>query len=185
VAIVHCRADFSPFKLTPCSFRHRESSQYEQLETFNGEIVAQEVGNEEYLHLKSKDDEYEHLESNMPKKPAPPSSPNPRGDDMAAEVEGSAGAMGDDAERWWAAQEAQADQNLRTPETPSEEGGVTHGDAPANPDFAAGGGFAGGWWTQQQKAPELEMLQSPVATELYDGEPLAPIQTTELNEVAE
>jgi len=47
-------------------FAHRESSKFEQLETFNNEVVAQETGNEEYLHMKSKDDEYEHLESNMP-----------------------------------------------------------------------------------------------------------------------
>lgn len=48
-------------------FAHRESAEYEQLETFNKEVVVEERGNEEYLHLKSKDDEYEHLESNMPK----------------------------------------------------------------------------------------------------------------------
>jgi len=46
-------------------FAHRESSEYEQCETFNSEIVAAERGNEEYLHLKSRDDEYEHLESNV------------------------------------------------------------------------------------------------------------------------
>ena len=40
-------------------FAHRESSEYEQLETFNNEVVMQERGNEQYLHMKSRDDEYE------------------------------------------------------------------------------------------------------------------------------
>ena len=49
-------------------FAHRESTQYEQTEVFNKETVSAEHGTEEYVHLKSKDDEYEHLESNMPNK---------------------------------------------------------------------------------------------------------------------
>ena len=48
-------------------FAHRESTEYEQTEVFNKEVVSAEHGNEEYVHLKSQHDEYEHLESNMPK----------------------------------------------------------------------------------------------------------------------
>ena len=48
-------------------FAHRESTEYEQTEVFNKELVSTEHGNEEYVHLKSQHDEYEHLESNMPK----------------------------------------------------------------------------------------------------------------------
>ncbi|CAM9242111.1 unnamed protein product, partial [Discosporangium mesarthrocarpum] len=47
-------------------FAHREMTQYESRETFNGEVVVEESGSEEYVHLRSKDDEYEHLESNLP-----------------------------------------------------------------------------------------------------------------------
>ena len=53
-------------------FAHRETTNYEQSEVFNHEIVAEEKGNEEYIHMKSLDDEYEFLDSNMPKKEAPP-----------------------------------------------------------------------------------------------------------------
>lgn len=49
-------------------FAHRETTQYEQLETFNDEIVIDERGTEEYVHLKSLDDEVEYMQSNMPKK---------------------------------------------------------------------------------------------------------------------
>jgi len=52
-------------------FAHRETTKYEQLETFNSEVVAQEHGREEYVHLKSKDDEYEFMDSNMPQRSAP------------------------------------------------------------------------------------------------------------------
>ena len=48
-------------------FAHRESTEYEQTEVFNKEVVSTEHGNEEYVHLKSQHDEYEHLEGNMPK----------------------------------------------------------------------------------------------------------------------
>jgi hypothetical protein len=57
-------------------FAHRETTNYEQSETFNDELVAEEKGNEEYVHMKSKDDEYEFLDSNMPKKETPP-EPDP------------------------------------------------------------------------------------------------------------
>lgn len=53
-------------------FAHRETTLYEQTETFNDELVAEEKGNEEYVHMKSIDDEYEFLDSNMPKKDPPP-----------------------------------------------------------------------------------------------------------------
>lgn len=48
-------------------FAHREASEFEQFETFNREVVAQNHGNEQYVHLKSLDDEIEFMEShNMP-----------------------------------------------------------------------------------------------------------------------
>ena len=47
-------------------FAHRETTNYEQTETFNDDVVAAQRGNEEYVHLKSLHDEYEHLESTMP-----------------------------------------------------------------------------------------------------------------------
>ena len=56
-------------------FAHRESAEYEQTETFNNEIVAAERGDEMYIHMKSKDDEFEHLESNMPKAKKDPNMP--------------------------------------------------------------------------------------------------------------
>jgi hypothetical protein len=43
-----------------------------QSETFNSEVVAEEHGTEEYVHLKSRDDEYEFLESTMPRSRQPP-----------------------------------------------------------------------------------------------------------------
>mmetsp|Transcript_26619 Transcript_26619/g.34974 ORF Transcript_26619/g.34974 Transcript_26619/m.34974 type:complete len:684 (+) Transcript_26619:96-2147(+) len=63
-------------------FAHREKTDYEQMETFNKEVVMEERGNEEYVHLKSLEDEYEHLESNMParhqqQQAPPPESPMP------------------------------------------------------------------------------------------------------------
>jgi len=53
-------------------FAHRETTQYEQLETFNDEVVVEEHGTEEYVHLKSLDDEVEYMKSNMPKKEQTP-----------------------------------------------------------------------------------------------------------------
>ena len=52
-------------------FAHRETTVYEQRETFNDEVVGEQHGVEEYVHLKSKDDEFEYMESTMPKKGAP------------------------------------------------------------------------------------------------------------------
>ncbi|KAH8066839.1 hypothetical protein JL721_8028 [Aureococcus anophagefferens] len=62
-------------------FAHRETSEYEQLETFNGQAVAENRGNQEYYHLKSAEDEVEFMESNnMPNRAgapgdAPPGTP--------------------------------------------------------------------------------------------------------------
>ncbi|CAM9207975.1 unnamed protein product, partial [Phaeothamnion confervicola] len=47
-------------------FAHRELTEYESTEHFNGEAVVAERGTEEYIHLRSKDDEFEHLESSLP-----------------------------------------------------------------------------------------------------------------------
>lgn len=49
-------------------FAHRETTQYEQLETFNAEVVVETKGAEEYVHLKSLEDEYHYMESTMPNK---------------------------------------------------------------------------------------------------------------------
>jgi hypothetical protein len=48
-------------------FAHRETTLYEQFEKFNDEVVAEESGKEEYVHLKSVDDEIEFMDSTMPK----------------------------------------------------------------------------------------------------------------------
>eukprot|EP00607_Mallomonas_marina_P006258 CAMPEP_0182439088 /NCGR_PEP_ID=MMETSP1167-20130531/86206_1 /TAXON_ID=2988 /ORGANISM="Mallomonas Sp, Strain CCMP3275" /LENGTH=413 /DNA_ID=CAMNT_0024632689 /DNA_START=93 /DNA_END=1334 /DNA_ORIENTATION=- len=52
-------------------FAHRETSSYEQSELFNNEVVAEEQGQEEYVHLKSTEDEFEYMNSTMPKKASP------------------------------------------------------------------------------------------------------------------
>lgn len=49
-------------------FAHRETTQYEQMESFNEEVVAEVRGAEEYVHLKSLDDEFHYMESTMPPK---------------------------------------------------------------------------------------------------------------------
>jgi hypothetical protein len=49
-------------------FAHRELTQYEQVEMFNDEVVNTVRGNEEYVHLKSLEDEFHYMDSNMPPK---------------------------------------------------------------------------------------------------------------------
>lgn len=49
-------------------FAHRETTKYEQIETFNSEVVNETEGAEEYVHLKSLEDEFHYMESTMPKK---------------------------------------------------------------------------------------------------------------------
>lgn len=76
-------------------FAHRESQLFEQLETFNDEVVVHEKGNEEYIHMKSKDDEYEHLESNMPMSKMQPTAEEHQEAQARAEAEAqAAGAAG-------------------------------------------------------------------------------------------
>merc|ERR1711871_1664536 len=48
-------------------FAHRETTNHELLEKFNDEIVTHDTGKEEYVHLKSVDDEIEYMDSNMPR----------------------------------------------------------------------------------------------------------------------
>jgi hypothetical protein len=48
-------------------FAHRETTEYEQTETFNRELVSEEKGVEEYVHMKNLEDEYEYRESSMPR----------------------------------------------------------------------------------------------------------------------
>ena len=53
-------------------FAHREAAEFEQLETFNNEVVAENRGNQEYVHLKSQYDEVEYMDSNnMPQQQSP------------------------------------------------------------------------------------------------------------------
>jgi len=146
-------------------FAHRESSEYEQLETFNNEVVTQERGNEQYLHMKSRDDEYEHLESNMPPKKQAEAA-------AAAEAEAAAAAAAAEAA---VHQEEEEDEALQlSPKAPSdadeetrrwwaqqqdENGGPGEGNAwassPGNPEVDPP---QNGWWSQQQQqgAPEKE-----------------------------
>ena len=63
-----CERSALPNSNSPLQFAHKETTEYEQTETFNSELVMAERGVERYVHLKSKDDEYEHLESHMPRK---------------------------------------------------------------------------------------------------------------------
>lgn len=75
-------------------------------------VVAETRGNEEYVHLKSLEDEYEYMESNMPQKQAPPEeeegpqlSPNPAVQDptegFVEEPEDGAGSpLGLNPENW-------------------------------------------------------------------------------------
>lgn len=60
-------------------FAHRETTSFEQLELFNNEVVVEERGTEEYVHLKSLDDEYEYTDNQMPQRAqtAPPASAAP------------------------------------------------------------------------------------------------------------
>jgi len=53
-------------------FAHRETTNFSQIETFNNEIVVDESGKEEYVHLKSVEDEFEYMDSTMPQRAAPP-----------------------------------------------------------------------------------------------------------------
>lgn len=73
-------------------FAHRETTHYEQTETFNDEVVNEQKGTEEYVHLKSLEDEYEYMESNLPKKGQPKTDEDADG---AADATG-AGAATDD-----------------------------------------------------------------------------------------
>ena len=79
-------------------FAHRETTVYTQQETFNDEVVGEKDGEEEYVHLKSENDEYEHTTSNMPPKDGEPQS-SPR--------VGSAEGTSDPRDGYAAAAEAQ------------------------------------------------------------------------------
>ena len=43
-------------------FAHRETTEFTQKETFNKEVVSEQGGMEEYVHLKSLEDEIEFME---------------------------------------------------------------------------------------------------------------------------
>ncbi len=81
-------------------FAHRETTQYEQIETFNDEVVNEVAGNEEYVHLKSLDDEFHYMDSTMPPKPG-------AGDPAAAAAAPSS-------------EEAEADQRQAQPDYPAD-----------------------------------------------------------------
>eukprot|EP01031_Cornospumella_fuschlensis_P033787 gene33787-40885_t len=52
-------------------FAHRETTQYHNLETFNGEVVGEIKGTEEYVHLKNGEDEFTYVDSTMPPREPP------------------------------------------------------------------------------------------------------------------
>jgi hypothetical protein len=68
-----------------------QTTEYEAAETFNGEVVAEDHGREEYVHLKSADDEYEHLESTLPDKARGGMHAATAGEHTADEGEGEGG----------------------------------------------------------------------------------------------
>jgi hypothetical protein len=129
-------------------FAHRESTQYEQMETFNSEVVAQERGAEEYLHLKSRDDEFEHLQSDMPR--------TKRAEEEAAKASAQAAEAADalgqeqhpednvDATRWWAAQKDGG--KATSPVAEDDRDMVGSWKSPNGED--AQGEF-NGWWAAQ------------------------------------
>ena len=86
-------------------FAHRETTVYTQQEMFNDEVVTEKDGQEEYVHLKSQDDEYEHTTSNMPPKGGDGEQPgSPR---VGGSGNPHAGDNGDPQEGFAAAAEAQ------------------------------------------------------------------------------
>jgi len=144
-------------------FAHRESTEYETLETFNSEIVAQERGNEEYLHLKSRDDEFEHLESNMPKmqrraqeEAAAAAEAELRAEEARAEAEAKSTdveghfMMKDESDPpLWASEEANVQHSWTSPDSfarlaSSPECLLADADDTVGDDF--------GWWAKQQES---------------------------------
>ena len=57
-----------------------------------GQVVHEQTGKEEYVHLKSLEDEFEYMESDMPKREAPPS---PGGRGTETDEEEGRGGLGD------------------------------------------------------------------------------------------
>ena len=47
-------------------FAHRETMLYDQTEVFNDQLVGEQHGQEEYVHLRSEADEFEYMDSTMP-----------------------------------------------------------------------------------------------------------------------
>ncbi len=85
-------------------FAHRETKVYSQQETFNDEVVTDRDGQEEYVHLKSQDDEYEHTTSDMPPKDDGEQPGSPR---VGGSTKPHAGDNGDPRNGFAAAAEAQ------------------------------------------------------------------------------
>ena len=71
--VVHMETDVG-------EFAHHEVTHFEQFEKLNDEVLTHETGKEEFVHLKSKHDEFSHFESSMPQQTeeceAPPPSPS-------------------------------------------------------------------------------------------------------------
>jgi len=160
-------------------FAHRESQEYEQLETFNNEVVAAERGNEEYLHMKSKDDEYEHLESNMPRNrraeeeaaaaAAVAEEEAARAAEQAIDGEhqtrlggeggesgpgmgpGGAAEFDADAHAWWEAQQGQPSGLEPLMENQDKENYWAHDAGGQQPPSHSPGSVEKGWWAQQQQ----------------------------------
>jgi len=99
-------------------FAHRETTRYEQMETFNEEVVAELQGTEEYVHLKSLEDEFHYMESTMP----PKGNPNPVPEE---EIKQQPEAAGEDdlLHRQWPSHG----------DSGREEGGLAEETPPGNP----------------------------------------------------
>jgi hypothetical protein len=78
-------------------FAHRETTEFQQKEVFNKEVVSEQAGTEEYVHLKSLDDEIEYMDSTMPQKQSQQQEPEREREDAeraAAAAEGDRTADG-------------------------------------------------------------------------------------------
>lgn len=132
-------------------------------------MVAETRGNEEYVHLKSLDDEYEYMESNMPQKEQPPPeedpqlSPNPAaagdeydGPEPLVEVpEGEEDPLGLNPENWsYKSQSAserkgysgEDDEDLSPPLSSASYAGKGAAGGQRGNLWSSFGGGAGGDW---------------------------------------
>jgi hypothetical protein len=166
-------------------FAHREYQQFEQLETFNNEIVAHETGNEVYVHMKSKDDEYEHLESNMPTKMAERTPEEEEAARAEAEAQAHAAAGGgydpatgmpyfnptppfdpndpnvsEEEKQWWEAQKKYHDEMMMMQQQQQQH----------EEEEARGGGGAGGEGGRHEYKEGYDDPRSPSSQDAFDDD---------------